>query len=261
MSEVNLSIDGKVALVVGGSKGICRSIALAFAEHGANVAIVARGREALEATCRDIEATGHRCLALKADMSSEDEWPRIVDQTVSAFGGVDILVYGAATAENIAPIIRSTSEGWDLVMRVNLKGAFMVSRLCHRHMKSRGGGSVIHITSNECIRPSFGLGTYSISKGAMVTMTQVCAKEWASDGIRVNCIAPGLVRTELAEPLVKMVEKSGRYPNPLRRIGEPNEIAGIALYLASSAGGYATGQTFVVDGGELIYAPLDTVDQ
>ena len=84
MSEVNLSIDGKVALVVGGSKGICRSIALAFAEHGANVAIVARGREALEATCRDIEATGRRCLALKADMSSEDEWPRIVDQTVSA---------------------------------------------------------------------------------------------------------------------------------------------------------------------------------
>jgi len=82
-------------------------------------------------------------------MSSEDEWPRIVDQTVSAFGGVDILVYGAATAENIAPIIRSTSEGWDLVMRVNLKGAFMVSRLCHRHMKSRGGGSVIHITSTN----------------------------------------------------------------------------------------------------------------
>jgi NAD(P)-dependent dehydrogenase (short-subunit alcohol dehydrogenase family) len=261
MSEVNLSLDGKAALVTGGSKGICRSIALAFAEHGADVAIVARGREALDATRRDIEATGRRCRALCADMAHEDEWRRVIDETVSAFGGVDVLVYGAATAENIGPITQSTSDGWDLVMRVNLKGAFMVSKLCHPHMKRRGGGSVIHITSNECVRPSFGLGTYSISKGAMVTMTQVCAKEWAGDRIRVNAIAPGLVRTELAEPLVKMVEKSGRYPNPLKRIGEPNEIAGIALYLASPAGAYATGQTFVVDGGELVCAPLDNVDQ
>jgi NAD(P)-dependent dehydrogenase (short-subunit alcohol dehydrogenase family) len=257
MPEVNFSLAGKVALVTGGSKGIGRSIALAFAEHGADVAIVARGQEALEKTRLDIEATGRRCLALSADMAVEDEWKRIVDATVSTFGGVDILVYGAATAENLGPIIESTSEGWDTVMRVNLKGAFTVSRLCHPHMKARGGGSVIHITSNECIRPSAGLGTYSISKGAMVTMTQVCAKEWAGAKILVNCIAPGLVRTELAEPLVKMVEQSGQYPNPLKRIGEPNEIAGIALYLASPAGAYATGQTFVIDGGELVYAPLD----
>ena len=257
MPEVNLSLDGKVALITGGSKGIGRSIALTFAEHGANIAIVARGTEALDATRRDIESTGRRCLTISADMSKEDEWRRIVEETVSTFGGVDILVYGAATAEKYAPITQSTSEGWDLVMRVNLKGAFTVAKLCHPHMKSRGGGSVIHITSNECVRPSFGLGTYSISKGAMVTMTQVCAKEWAGDMIRVNCIAPGLVRTELAKPLVRMVEKSGRYPNPLKRIGEPNEIAGIALYLASPAGAYATGQNFVVDGGELVYAPLD----
>jgi dehydrogenase/reductase SDR family protein 4 len=258
MSEVNFSLEGKVAIVTGGSKGIGRSIALAFAEHGAEVAIVARGAEALEATRRDIEATGRRCLALSANMAVETEWARIVDETVSTLGGVDILVYGAATAENIGPIIKSTSKGWDAVMQLNLKGAFMVSRLCYPHMKKRGGGAVIHIASNECIRPSAGLGTYSISKGAMVTMMQVCAKEWARDKIRVNCIAPGLVRTELAEPLVKMVEQSGNYPNPLKRIGEPNEIAGIALYLASPAGAYATGQTFVVDGGELVYAPLDS---
>jgi dehydrogenase/reductase SDR family member 4 len=258
MSEVNFSLEGRVAIVTGGSKGIGRSIALVLAEHGAEVAIVARGAEALEATRRDIEATGRRCLALSANMAVETEWARIVDDTVSTLGGVDILVYGAATAENFGPIIKSTSKGWDTVMQVNLKGAFMVSRLCHPHMKKRGGGAVIHITSNECIRPSAGLGTYSISKGAMVTMMQVCAKEWARDKIRVNCIAPGLVRTELAEPLVKMVEQSGNYPNPLKRIGEPNEIAGVALYLASPAGAYATGQTFVVDGGELVYAPLDS---
>jgi dehydrogenase/reductase SDR family protein 4 len=257
MSTVNFTLEGKVALITGGSKGIGRSIGLALAEHGAQIAIAARGREALEATGRDIEATGRRCLMLRADMAQEEEWPRIVDETVSAFGGVDVLVYGAATSEDYGPILKSTSDGWDLVMRVNLKGAFVVSKLCHPHMKARGGGTVIHITSNECVRPSFGLGAYSISKGAMVTMTQVCAKEWARDNIRVNCIAPGLVRTELADGLVKMVEKSGHYPNPLRRIGEPYEIAGIALFLASPAGAYATGQTFVVDGGELVYAPLD----
>ena len=259
MSTVNFSLEGKVALITGGSKGIGRSIALAFAEHGATLAIVARGREALEEARRAIEAVGGRCLALSADMAQEEEWSRIVSETVSTFGGVDVLVYGAATGVQYGPIVESSSEGWDLVMRVNLKGAFMVSKLCHPHMRERGGGAVIHITSNECVRPSFGLGAYSVSKGAMVTLTQVCAKEWAQDRIRVNCIAPGLVRTELAEPLVKMVEESGHYPNPLKRIGEPNEIAGIALYLASPAGAYATGQTFVVDGGELVSAPLDTL--
>ena len=257
MSTVDFSLEGKVALITGGSKGIGRSIALAFAEHGATLALVARGREALEESRRAIEAVGGRCAALSADMAHEEDWSRIVNETVSTFGGVDVLVYGAATADNYGPIVESTSEGWDLVMRVNLKGAFMVSKLCHPHMRARGGGAVIHITSNECVRPTFGLGSYSISKGAMVSMTQVCAKEWATDKIRVNCIAPGLVRTELAEPLVKMVEESGHYPNPLKRVGEPNEIAGIALYLASPAGAYATGQTFVVDGGELVYAPLD----
>jgi dehydrogenase/reductase SDR family protein 4 len=258
MSTVDFSLEGKVALITGGSKGIGRSIALTFAEHGAKVAIVARGREALEETSHAVEAVGGRCLALSADMAQEEDWSRIVNETVSTFGGVDVLVYGAAAFGTYGPVVESTSEEWDLVMRVNSKGAFMVSKLCHPHMKGRGGGVVIHITSNECVRPSFGLGTYSISKGAMVSMMQVCAKEWASDKIRVNCIAPGLVRTELAAPLVEMVESSGHYPNPLQRVGEPNEIAGIALYLASPAGAYATGQTFVVDGGELVYAPLDT---
>lgn len=158
MAEVDFSLDGRAALITGGSKRIGRSIALAFAEHRANVALVARGGDALEATRRDTEATGRRCLALSADMAREEDWQRIVDEAVSAFGTVDILVYGAATAEDLAPIIESTSEGWDRVMSVNLKGAFMVSKLCHLHMKSRGGGSVIHITSNECVRSSFGLG-------------------------------------------------------------------------------------------------------
>ena len=167
----------------------------------------------------------------------------IVDETIRAFGGVDILVNNAGTADRYGPIVETGSDEWDRVMRVNLKAAFMMCKFCHPHMKSRGGGSIINVASNEAVRPSAGLGAYSVSKGAMVTLTQICAKEWGRDKIRVNCIAPGLIRTAMAKPLVKMVEKSGHYPNALKMIGEPEDIAGIALLLASDAGRYATGQT------------------
>ena len=254
---VNFSVEDKVAIVTGGSKGIGRAIAITLAEHGADVAIAARGREALEKTRSEIEATGRRCIAFTADMADEKEWHRLVDETVATLGGVDILVNNAATASAYGPIAKTDGASWDLVMKVNVKAPFVLSSLCLPSMKARGGGSVIHITSNEAIRPSFGIGAYSVSKGALVTLAQVCAKEWARNKIRVNCIAPGLVRTEMAMGLVEMVEKSGRYPNPMHRVAEPEEIAAIALYLASGAGSYATGQTFVVDGGELVLAPTD----
>lgn len=257
MMKVSFSVKDKVAIVTGGSKGIGRAIALTLAEHGADVAIAARGRESLEKTKSEIEATGRRCIALSANMADEKEWKRLVDETIAAFGGVDILVNNAAADSGYGPIAKTESSRWDLVMKVNLKAPFALSSLCLSSMKGRGGGAVIHITSNEGLRPSFGLGVYSVSKGALVTLAQVCAKEWARNKIRVNCIAPGLVRTEMAAPLVEMVEKSGRYPNPLHRVAEPEEIAGLALYLASDAGSYATGQTFVVDGGELVLAPTD----
>jgi dehydrogenase/reductase SDR family member 4 len=257
MSTVNFSVKDKVAIVTGGSKGIGRAIAITLAENGADVAIAARGREALEKTRSEIEATGRRCIALSADMADEKQWKRLVEETIAAFGGVDVLVNNAAADSGYGPIAKTESARWDLVMTVNLKAPFVLSSLCLPSMKARGGGSVIHIASNEAIRPTFGLGAYSVSKGALVTLAQVCAKEWARDKIRVNCIAPGLVRTEMAAGLVEMVEKSGRYPNPMHRIAEPEEIAAIALYLASNAGCYATGQTFVVDGGEVVLAPMD----
>jgi dehydrogenase/reductase SDR family protein 4 len=255
--KVDFSVKDKVAIVTGGSKGIGRAIAITLAEHGADVAIAARGREALDKTRAEIEATGRRCIALSANMADEKEWPRLVNETIAAFGGVDILVNNAAADAGYGPIAKTDGARWDLVMKVNVKAPFVLSSLCLPSMKSRGGGSVIHITSNEAIRPSFGLGVYSVSKGALVTLAQVCGKEWARDNIRVNCIAPGLVRTEMAMGLVEMVEKSGRYTNPMHRVAEPEEIGAIALYLASSAGSYATGQTFVVDGGELVLAPTD----
>ncbi len=257
MPDQKRSLDHKVAIVTGGSKGIGKAIARILAEQGADITLVARGRDALDAAKAEIETIGRRCLAISADMSDENQWPRIVDETIRAFGVVDILVNNAGTADRYGPIVETGSDEWDRVMRVNLKAAFMMCKFCHPHMKSRGAGSIINVTSNEAIRPSAGLGAYSVSKGAMVTLTQICAKEWGRDKIRVNCIAPGLIRTDMAKPLVKMVEKSGHYPNALKMIGEPEDIAGMALLLAGDAGRYATGQTFVIDGGVLVTAPMD----
>jgi dehydrogenase/reductase SDR family member 4 len=257
MPDRKYSLDHKIAIVTGGSKGIGKAIARTLAEHGADITLVARGRDALDAAKAEIETVGRQCVAISADMSDENQWTRIVDETIRALGGVDILVNNAGTADRYGPIVETGSDEWDRVMRVNLKAAFMMCKFCHPHMKRRGGGSIINVTSNEAMRPSAGLGAYSISKGAMVTLTQICAKEWGRDKIRVNCIAPGLIRTDMAKPLVRMVEKSGHYPNALKMIGEPEDIAGVALLLASDAGRYATGQTFVIDGGELVTAPMD----
>ena len=257
--SVDFSMKGKVAIVTGGSKGIGRAIALAFAEHGANVTIAARGEEALASTKAEIEALGRRCVTVSANMAKEDDWKRLVDDTIATFGGVDVLVNGAAASSNFGPVENTDSKRWDLVMKVNVKAAWALSSLCLPSMRARGGGAIINITSNEGLRPTFGMGAYSVSKGALVTLTQLCGKEWAPHKVRVNCIAPGLVRTEMAAPLVAMFEKQGKLPNPMQRVGEPDDIAGIALFLASDAGIYATGQNFTIDGGELVLAPTDAL--
>ena len=255
--SVDFSVKGKVAIVTGGSKGIGRAIALALAEHGADVTISARGEDALASTQREIQALGRRCLTVSANMAEEADWKRLVDATIATFGGVDILVNGAAVDSGYGPAENTESKRWDLVMTVNVKAPFMLSTLCLPSMRARGGGSIIHITSNEGLRPTYGMCAYAVSKGALVTLTQQNGKEWAPSGVRVNCIAPGLVRTEMAAPLVALFEKNGTFPNPLKRVGEPDDIAGLALFLASPAGRYATGQNFTVDGGELVLAPTD----
>ena len=255
--SVNFSVAGKVAIVTGGSKGIGRAIALALAEHGADLAIVARGADALAGTKAEIESLGRRCIAIAANMADEADWTRVVDQTIATFGGVDILVNGAAVDSGYGPAENTDLKRWDLVMKVNVKAPFVLSTLCLPSMRARGGGSIIHITSNEGLRPTYGMCAYAVSKGALITLTQQNGKEWAPSGVRVNCIAPGLVRTEMAAPLVELFEKQGAFPNPMKCVGEPDDIAGLALYLASPAGRYATGQNFTVDGGEMVLAPTD----
>lgn len=250
MPVVDLSLEGKVAIVTGGSKGIGRAIALAFAENGADVVIAARGTEALNKTKTEIEATGRRALAVTADIGEDKDVERLYRETVTRLGGVDILVNNAATG-GLPGLSETTLDQFTHVMKLNVWAPLSLSQRCRESMVQRGGGVIINIISNEGIRPSLGIGLYAASKAALMNMSQLMAKEWVQDGIRVTCIAPGLIRTELAQRLVRAVESSGHYPSPQGRIGEAHEIAGMALFLASTAGSYATGETYVIDGGEL----------
>ncbi len=258
MGIVDFSLDGKVAIVTGGSKGIGRAIALAFAEHGADLVLAARRPEALERAKQDVAATGRRVLTVQADMSISADCDKLYQATIEEFGGVDILVNNAAGV-SLVTLAEENEEDFLRVMKTNVWSPLHLARLCRESMRQRGGGAVINITSNEGVRPSMGIGTYALSKAALINMAQLLGKEWAADKIRVTCIAPGLIRTDLAKDLVEAVETSGSPINPQKRVGEPNEIAGLALFLASPAGTFATSMTYVVDGGEISAGPGDVV--
>ena len=258
MGIVDFSLEGKVAIVTGGSKGIGRAIALAFAEHGADLVLAARRPEALEKAKQDVAATGRRVLTVRADMSKSEDCDKLYQKTIEEFGGVDILVNNAAGV-SLVTLAEENEKDFLRVMKTNVWSPLHLARLCRESMRKRGGGAVINITSNEGLRPSMGIGTYALSKAALINMAQLLGKEWASDKIRVTCIAPGLIRTELAKELVDAVETSGSPINPQKRVGEPNEIAGMAVFLASPAGAFATSMTYVVDGGEVSAGPGDVV--
>ena len=250
MSVVDFSLEGKIALVTGGSKGIGRAIALAFAEHGADVAIAARGVRALEATRKEIEATGRRCVAVPTDVYLDQELQRLHETVRSELGDIDILVNNVGGAEPVG-LADITYGQFERTIKTNTWAAIYLAQLCHPGMKGKGGGVVINVSSNGGLKPDPYIGGYSASKAALNIVTGQMAQEWAGDGIRSVCICPGLIRTELAAPLVEHFEKKGFPQNMLRMCGEPEHIAGLALLLASPAGAYCHGEIFVVDGGEM----------
>ncbi len=256
MPTVDLSLAGKTAIITGGSKGIGRAIALTFAEHGAQVAIAARGTEALEQTAKEIEGRGVRALAVPTDVADEAALEGLVRRVCGELGGVDVLVNNAATGDEGGALSKLTRAEFDRVLAVNLWAPIRLCQLCRSAMQERGGGAIINVVSNEGIRPMPGLGIYSPSKAALISVTTMLAKEWAKDGIRAVSIAPGLVRTELAAALVKAVEEQNVKINPLGVIGEPPDIAALALVAASPAGRFLTATTLVVDGGEMSAGPF-----
>jgi NAD(P)-dependent dehydrogenase (short-subunit alcohol dehydrogenase family) len=253
MKTVDFSLEGKVAIVTGGSKGIGRAIALTFAEYGADVAVAARGEEALRAVCHEIESFGRRALGVPANLALEDEVVRFHSAVVSELGDVDILVNNAGMAR-VVELADMTYDRFESVVRMNAWTPLRLAQLCRPAMKAKGNGVIICIASNGGLKPDPHIGAYSASKAAMRMLSMQMAQEWAADGIRSMCIAPGLVRTELAEPLVEELERDGFSQNMLHRAAMPEEIAGVALLLAGPAGSYCHGETFTVDGGEMYRA-------
>lgn len=254
MTVADFSLKGKVAIVTGGSRGIGRSIAIGLAEAGANVAIAARKPESLDEALAAVNATGSRGIAVPTNVREMGDLERLVAETKAQFGRVDILVNNAGTNPVFGPTTNIDERAWDAVMNTNLKAVFFLSQLARDAMLEHGeGGSVINISSTGGLRASGGLGVYSISKAAVIMLTRVLAKEWGKDGIRVNCIAPGLIRTEFSRALWDP-QYGARGENddaPLGRIGEPDEMAGAAVYLASPAASFVTGQTIALDGGAM----------
>jgi len=247
----NFCLPGKVALISGASRGIGRSIALGFAEAGADVALVSRKLPDLEAVAQEIKKLGRKALAIPANVRNLPEIDDLVKKVVEEFRHIDILVNNAATNPVFGSVFNIDEKAWDVTMGLNLKGYFFLSQAVGRVMRDKGGGSIINISSEDGIRPGLGAGVYSISKAGVIMLTQVLAQEWGQYNIRVNAIAPGIVRTRFSTALWSnpVILKETENSTALGRIAEPDEIVGAALFLASEASSYMTGQVLVLDGG------------
>ena len=255
MAVADFSLEGKVAIVTGGSRGIGRSIALGLAEHGADVAIAARKPEALEETLADLKSTGRRAIAVPTNVRDLDALQNLVDTTKRELGRVDILVNNAATNPFFGPIENIDERAWDAIMNTNVKSLFFISKMARAAMLEHGdGGAIINVSSVGGFQASDVIGAYSVSKSAAIMVTQVCAKSWGKDGIRVNCIAPGLIKTDFSKALWDNPEilKGSTAGAALGRIADPDEMARVVLFLASDLSTYVTGSLIVADGGYLI---------
>jgi NAD(P)-dependent dehydrogenase (short-subunit alcohol dehydrogenase family) len=247
-------LDNKVAIITGASKGIGKAIAKALGQQGAKIVIASRKQEAVDETAKEFLAEGIEAIGIAAHMGDMAQIKNLVEQTVKVFGGIDIIVNNAATNPTYGPIAETDSEVFDKIMNVNVKGPLEFCKLSYAVMKQRGGGSIINISSIEGITPGLGLGLYSISKATLIALTKVLAKEWGADKIRANVICPGLIKTKFSEALTgnEKILKHVLAKQALPLLAEPEDIAGLALFLASEASSFCTGAVYTADGGYTI---------
>jgi 2-deoxy-D-gluconate 3-dehydrogenase len=257
-----MRLKGKVALITGSTRGIGREFAIGFAKEGAEVIINGRNLEKAKVVAKEVEGLGVRSIAIGADVSLSQDVNVMVEEVVKLFGRIDILVNNAGVNPFILEAEKIKEEGWDQVLNVNLKGVFLCCQAVGKKMIAQGGGKIINISSAAGIQGEQGVLPYCVSKAGVITLTRVLAYEWSRYHITVNAIAPGIVAGGMNTPILnKETLVSGLTKQvPLKRLGSPEEIVKIALFLASEDSSYINGTTIVADGGATGYHSIGFID-
>ena len=246
-----LSLAKKTAIVSGGSKGIGKAIAMKLAQAGANVVICSRKKENLDSAVNEAELNGLALIPIECNTSNNESIQSVVDHTIEKFDRVDVLVNNAAANPYYGPILNSEDSHWDKIFDVNVKGYFNFAKACSDTMIANNSGKIINVASIAAKTPLEGLGVYNISKAAVVMLTKVLAKELGIHNIQVNTLAPGLIKTDFSKALWENEDTYNKIVKsiPQGKMGSPDDISGMALYLASEASDFVTGSIFTVDGG------------
>lgn len=254
MSGSLFDLKGKVAIITGSSRGIGRAIAVRMAEQGAKVVVSSRKAEACEKVADEIKAAGGEAIVVPCNVSDKAQLQALVDATNKQWGRIDILVCNAAVNPFFGPSKDIPDDAFDKIMAVNIKSNHWLANMVAPGMAERGDGAIIVISSVGGLFGSNTLGAYGISKAADMQLVRNLAVEWGPQNVRANCIAPGLIRTDFARALWENpdIAKKATKGYALRRIGEPDEIAGAAVFLSAAAGRFMTGQTMVIDGGGMV---------
>jgi len=248
------SLENKVAIITGSSKGIGKAIAKGLAQKGAQVVISSRSQEACDEVVKEFIKEGLKAVGIACHIGKEDQRKNLVNKTIETFGQIDVLVNNAAINPVFGPIEEVDPDIFDKIMDVNVKAPWSLSNLVLPYFRTNKNGSIINIASVEALTPGFGLGLYSTSKAAILMLTKNQAKEWGRYGVKANAICPGLIKTKFSaalwtnEKMLNKLEKS----IPSGRMGMPEEMVGLACLLASDAGNYMTGGVYTADGGYMI---------
>ena len=253
MSQISYGLGGKVCLITGGAQGIGESCVRLFVEDGARVVIVDIHKAKGEALQAQLQQQGHDVLFMACDIGSKAEVESLLSKVIERLGQIDVLISNAGIFK-AAPFLDVTEADFDEVLRVNLKGAFLIGQAVARVMKTQGGGAIVHMSSVNGVLAIPEIASYNVSKGGLNQLTRAMALALADDGIRVNAVAPGTIATELANKAVLTSEEArqkilGR--TPMKRLGNPVEVAHVVAFLASDAASYITGEVITVDGGRM----------
>jgi NAD(P)-dependent dehydrogenase (short-subunit alcohol dehydrogenase family) len=249
-----IDLRDKVAVITGSSRGIGKAIAEAYARAGARVVVSSRKAETCEPVAEALRQQGFEAAAIPCHIARKDQLQALTDAALARFGRIDILVCNAAVNPVYGPMAELTDDAFDKILTANVKGTLWLCNMVIPQMAARRSGSVILLSSIAGLRASAAIGGYGVSKAAEAALARNLALEWGPSNVRVNAIAPGLIATDFARALIEDPSQRDRFVsrNPLRRIGKPDEIAGVALFLASDLSSYVTGQVLVADGGDTI---------